>query len=188
MEVIAVVLGAGFTDAGLSEKFLDSITLLDYAFDNYSIETIQEGNSVLQEIKVSGATEETQNLTVLVKEDIQILVENGTNLNDLQPEIVLDNLKAPISAGSTVGTITYTFDGKTYSSELIAQDDVMPSKFLPILLRILLILVTLCLIFLLLKSGRSNKKEHRYSKDKSSKKKKKGGRYRYTTISNFKID
>ena len=47
MEVISVVLGADFTKEGLSEKFLDSIALLDYAFDHYAIEILQEKNSVL---------------------------------------------------------------------------------------------------------------------------------------------
>lgn len=193
MEVIAVVLGAGFTKEGLSEKFLDSITLLDYAFDNYSIKTIQEKNNVLQEVKVSGATKETENLKIAVKDDIQILVENNKNFEELQPEIILDKLNAPITIGTTVGTVTYTFDGKSYSSELVAKDDVIPSKFLPMLLHISLIIVTLYMIYLLLKSDKGNKKKEFTAKNrnknskskKSNKRRKKGGKYRYTVMNNL---
>lgn len=195
MEVISVVLGAGFTKSGLSEKFLDSITLLDYAFDNYSIKTLQKKDNIVQEVKVSGATKETKNLKVAVKDDIKILTEADTNSDELQPEIELDKLKAPISAGSTVGKITYTFENKVYSSDLIATDTVVASNFLPILLRICLIFITLYLLYLLLKPGskkknkskRNNSKGHKsnglkYSKSKRSKK---GGNYRYTTLSNL---
>lgn len=160
MEVIAVVLGAGFTDEGLSEKFLDSITLLDYAFDNYAVKTVQEKGSVLQEVNVSGATKETENLKVEIKDDIEIFVENTVDIEDLEPEVSLNKLTAPISAGTTIGTIAYKIDDITYSSELIAQSDVMPSKFLPTLLHISLILVTLYLIYLFLKSDKKRKKQN----------------------------
>ena len=73
MEVISVVLGAEFTKEGLSEKFLDTITLLDYAFEHYSIKTLQEKNTVLQEVEVASATKETKNLKVLIKDNIETL-------------------------------------------------------------------------------------------------------------------
>lgn len=190
MEVIAVVLGAGFTKDGLSEKFLDSITLLNYAFDNYSIKTLQEKNSILKEVEISGATKETKNLKVLVKDDIKILTNNNINSEDLQPEISLDQLKAPISAGSVIGKITYSFNGETYSSDLIAEDEVLSSDMLPILLRVSLIIITLYLLYLLLKP-KNNKTRQHYTKNNKKTKSKKfkhgkhGGNYRYTSINNF---
>lgn len=189
MEVISVVLGANFTKDGLSEKFLDSITLLNYAFDNYAVQTLQEKDSILKEVEVRSATKETKNLKVLVKDDIETLVEKNANNETLTPEISIDKLKAPISSGSTVGTITYTIDGKTYSSELIAGDNVLSSNTLSLLLRIGLILVTLYLLFTLLKprknaklQSRSSKNSKQYSHKKS---KKVGGKHLCTLINNF---
>lgn len=189
MEVISVVLGANFTKEGLSEKSLDSITLLNYAFDHYAIQTLQEKNSVLQEVEVSSATKETKNLKVLVKDNIETLVEKNANIQTLNPEISIDKLKAPISAGSTVGTITYTIDGKTYSSDLIAGDNVLPSNTLSLLLRICLIIVTLYLLFTLLKPkkntktrGRSYKNTKAYNHKKS---KKANGKHLCTLINNY---
>lgn len=178
MEVIGVVLGADFTKEGLSEKFLDSITLLNYAFDHYTIQTLQEKNNVLQEVEVPSATKETRNLKVLVKDNIETLVEKGASSGTtLNPEISIDKLKAPISASSKVGTITYTIDGKSYSSDLIAGDNVLPSNTLSLLLRIGLIMVTLYLLFTLLKPkknrksrGRSLKNSKTYHKHKKSRK------------------
>lgn len=189
MEVIAVVLGADFTKEGLSEKFLDSITLLNYAFDNYAIQTLQEKNSVLREVEVAGATKETQNLKVLVKDNIEALMNKNTAIENLEPEISLDKLKAPISAGSTVGTITYTLNEKSYSADLIAQDNVLPSNTLSLLLRIGLIFVTLYLLYTLLVPRKKNKMRGRSSKNskvhKTSRHQKTGGKHLCTLINNF---
>lgn len=189
MEVISVVLGAEFTKEGLSEKFLDTITLLDYAFEHYSIKTLQEKNTVLQEVEVASATKETKNLKVLIKDNIETLVNKDENLQTLNPEIAIDKLKAPISIGSKVGTITYTIDGKTYSSDLIAGDTVLPSNTLSLLLRISLIIVTLYLLFTLLKSKNKPRNRGRTSKNskpyKHRKSKKSSGKHLYTLINNF---
>lgn len=169
MEVIAVVLGAEFTKDGLSEKFLDSTSLLDYAFENYSIKTLKEKDSIIQEVEVAGATRETKNLKVAVKDNIQVLVESPADVTKLEPEITIDNLKAPISAGTTVGKVSYTYEGETYTSELIAKNDVYPSDFLPLLLRIALIFVTLYLLYTLLKPNKKKtKKSSSYGNYKSS--------------------
>ena len=189
MEVISVVLGANFTKEGLSEKSLDSITLLDYAFDHYAIQTLQEKNSVLQEVEVNSATKETKNLKVLVKDNIETLVEKDSSTETLNPKITIDKLTAPISSGSKVGTITYTIDGKSYSSDLIAESSVLPSNTLSLLLRIGLIIVTLYLLFTLLKpkrntrpGGRSYKNSKAYKHKKS---KRASGKHLCTLMNNF---
>jgi len=189
MEVISVVLGADFTKEGLSEKFLDSITLLNYAFDHYAIQTLQEKNSVLQEVEVNGATKETKDLKVLVKDNIETLVEKNTSSKSLEPEISIDKLKAPISSGSKVGTITYTIEGKSYSSDLIAGSSVLPSNTLSLLLRIGLIIVTLYLLFTLLKPKKNTRSRNHSSKNSKSyrhkKSKKASGKHLCTLMSNF---
>lgn len=41
-EVILVVLGGESTNTGLSQRYLDCKTLFDYAFNNYSLKTLNE--------------------------------------------------------------------------------------------------------------------------------------------------
>lgn len=178
-EVILVVLGGESTNTGLSQRYLDCKTLFDYAFNNYSLKTLNEKNAVLKQITVRGATEETQNLNVLIKDKIEIFSENSADLSSLEPKITLDeNLMAPISANSAIGKITYNYDGQTYSSDLIAETQVLSSDFLPLLFRILLIFVVLYLLFLLLKNPKNKSK-------KTYKKKTKGGNYKFTQFSNY---
>lgn len=192
MEVIAVVLGGGTTKDGLSERNLDCITLFDYAFENYSMQTVQEKNNVLEEITVRGATSDTRKLNVLVKDDISILLSSEENAQNLEPEITYrDNLKAPISANEAIGKITYQVGDETYSSDLLAETSVIASGFLPTLLRILLIFVTLYLLYILLKPKNKNKKHGSgsYTKatKKSKKRKKKGGHFRCMQLNNFEL-
>ena len=164
-EVLLVVLGGKSTSKGLSERYLDCKTLFDYAFDNYSFKILNEKNSVLQQVTVYGATKETQNLNVLVKDDIKIFADK--------------KLKAPIATNGVVGKITYSYDGEEYSSDLIAETQVIASGFLPVLLRVMLIIIVLYLLFLLLKPSKKKKK-------KTYKKKSKGGNYKFTQFSNLK--
>ena len=192
MEVIVVILGGETTKDGLSERFLDCKTLFDYAFENYSVKTVHEKNSVLQQISIKGATSDTKNLNVLVKDEISILLESNKDVADLNPEITFsEDLKAPISENSVIGKITYQVDGTEYSSDLLAETSVIASGFLPILLRILLIFVTLYLLYLLLKpkkkKGKRKSSSKHLSKNKktSKKKNKKGGHFRDTRFRNL---
>lgn len=176
MEVIAVVLGGDSTKDGLSERYLDCKNLFNYAFNNYSLKTVQTEGSLLKQIVISGASSDTKDLNVLVKNNISILLNNEANIENLEPEIIFnENLKAPISANSVVGTISYTVDGVTYSSELIAGNEVIASDFMAILFRVLLIFVTLYLLYLLVKP--SNRRYHRKGK--------KGGNYKFTQLKNI---
>ena len=181
-EVILVVLGGESTNTGLSQRYLDCKTLFDYAFNNYSLKTLNEKNAVLKQITVRGATQETQNLNVLIKDKIEIFSDNSADLSSLEPEITLDeNLMAPISANSAIGKITYNYDGQTYSSDLIAETQVLSSDFLPLLFRILLIFLVLYLLFLLLKKPQNTNKKSK----KTYKRKSKGGNFKFTQFSNY---
>ena len=178
-EVILVVLGGESTNTGLSQRYLDCKTLFDYAFNDYSIKTLNEKNAVLKQITVHGATKETQNLNVLINDKIEIFAKNDVDLSSLKPEITLnENLKAPISANSAIGKITYNYDGQIYSSDLIAETQVLSSDFLPILFRVLLIFVVLYLLFLLLKNPKKTGR-------KPYNKKSNGGNYKFTHFNNL---
>ena len=108
LELIVVVLGGTSTKDGLSGRYLDCRNLFDYGFNNYKMETVNSRNSVLEKIPIRGGTSETKDLNVLVKDDISIFMSNNENIANIKPEIVYnDNLKAPVTAGSVVGNITY---------------------------------------------------------------------------------
>ena len=164
-ELLVVVLGAGQTDSWESERYLDCISLFDYGFESYTSQTLTEENEVLQQIKIAGATSETKNPDVLIQDQLKALVPSETSLENIEPTITLqENLKAPLSKGTTVGKITYHIDGIEYSSNLILGENVEKSSFWVLLFRILLIVFILYIIIRLLKSLDGKKKRKKYKR------------------------
>lgn len=185
VELIVVVLGGELTKDGISQRYLDCKNLFNYGFDN--MHTLQEKNSIVKQISIFGGTSDTKDLNLLVKDKISIFSDSKDDLENLEPEIILnDNLRAPIAANSVIGKITYTYEDETYSADLIAETDVIASDFLPIVFRVLLIFVTLYLLFLLLKpSNKNNGKLNKSSKKKSYYKKTKRGNFKFTQLNNY---
>ena len=147
LEFISVVLDAGFTDTGLSIRYLDTISLLDYGYDNFTLTKVKEANNVAQTIEIPKATKETKNLDLLIENDITVVNNKTTDINSISPKIELkENLIAPISKGDIIGTIKYTVDNIEYSSNLLAANDVEKSDISTILVVLGLILIIIALI------------------------------------------
>ena len=124
LSFISVILDGGTTDEGLSERYLDTIELFDYAYDNFTLTKIKDANNVVKTIEIENASKETKNLDLLIKDSITVINNKETDTNNILPEINLNSeLKAPISKGDTVGTIKYIVDDIEYTSDLLAGSD-----------------------------------------------------------------
>jgi len=149
LEFITVVLKSGITADGLSEKFLDTIKLFNFGYENYTLTKVKEKNDPVKTIEIENGSKDTKNLELLIEDQITVVNSLSTNMNNLLPTIKLNqNLLAPIEQGAVVGSITYTVDGTEYTSNLLAGANVEVAKnnsFLIILLGLIL-LVTAILI------------------------------------------
>ena len=138
MELITVILGAQTTPDGKSARYLDSINLFEYGFNNYKFEEVMSQNETVQEITIKNATKETKNLSLLIKDSISSTVPMNFNSENLDYSIELNkNISAPIAEGSTLGKISYNIDGVTYTSDLIASHNVEKFDFILLILHIL---------------------------------------------------
>lgn len=166
VEVIAVVLNGSNTENGLSSRFLDCKTLFNYAFSNYSALKICEENDVISAINISNATKNTKNLNLVASNSIHATVNNDSALQDIPKQITLkDKLKAPIAKGEVLGSVTYTVNDKTYSSNLVAESDVLVSNFVKYVFTYLfLFMILLILISLLKPKKRRRKKKYKNAK------------------------
>ena len=61
MELITVVLGSQTTEDGKSARYLDTINLFEYGFNNYKSQEIKTQNDTIEEITIKNATKETKN-------------------------------------------------------------------------------------------------------------------------------
>lgn len=162
LELICVVLSVGLYPNNLSAKFVDTKTLFDYGYNNYTIRKLREKNAIATEIEIGNGTKETRNLDLLISDDITVLVPQDDLETEFSPEIqISDNLLAPIAQGQVVGKIVYNIDGIEYSSDLIASHSVQKSGFLTLLVQILLIVLILFFLYKLLFENDTKKKYYR---------------------------
>lgn len=163
IEYICVVLGASITygnSGSISARYVDTINLFNYAFDNYSFRKLKFANTNIQTIEIENATKDTKNLDLLIANDIDIFVsiDNQDNSN-IEPEIILkEGLQAPIAKGDIVGTISYEVEGLRYTTDLIAGSDVEEFKQSYILLYVLVAIVILIIIILFIRYYNKKKK------------------------------
>lgn len=162
LELICVVLSAGIYPNNVSAKFVDTKSIFDYGYNNYTIKKLREKDAIATQIEIGNGTKETRNLDLLISDDLSALVTQDEFDTEFEPQIELqDNLFAPIAQGQVVGKITYTIDGIQYSSNLLASHSVEQSGFITIVIQIILVILILFLLYKLLFDSNSNKKSHR---------------------------
>lgn len=186
VELIVVLMGAEATETGLSGRYTDAINLFNYGFENYINKTVLNANTVIQELEIKNATKETKNLNIIAKNSISTLLPTNYDIANLQYTIELkENITAPIAKDSVLGKITYNIDGITYTSDLIANNDVIKSNTIIIIAQI-----TLAIIVLIILAKIISPKNHKKNKKKNNKKLKiKIKDYNdYNSIYKFKID
>lgn len=150
LQTIAVVLGSSLTENNRSARYEDSKTLYNYAYSNYSYIDIAKASDVLKTIDVKGGTKETKNLDLKLQDNITALVKNGFQ-EGIAPEITLnDNILAPISENTVLGKATYTVNGESYTTNLLASHNVEKDETLIFILRISLGIILLILFLILI--------------------------------------
>lgn len=158
LDFISVVLNSE-TD---TKRFSDSVKLFDYGYDNYTLTKVKEKNQLIETIEVENATKETMNLDLLVDEEITVINNKSITMDQIIPEITLnENISAPITAGTVLGTIKYKVDDIEYSANLIAKNDVIEKADYSIFLVIAGILLLLIGFTILNKRKKTSRQRRR---------------------------
>ena len=156
IEYIVVVLGAERTSDGLSGRNLDCITLFNYAFENYTVKQLHSEYETIQQISIINATKETRNLDVLIQNSIQIVTNKNDELSDITPTIEIDpTLRAPISKNTVIGKLSYTIDGITYSSNLLAGNTVEESQVMSQIILLSIAFIFILIAYCILRSNKN---------------------------------
>ncbi|MFV0440641.1 MAG: D-alanyl-D-alanine carboxypeptidase family protein [Lachnospirales bacterium] len=123
LSLITVVLGADSADIRTKE----TIKLMDYGFSNFKVESGEQVDKVISTLPIYKG--EVDTVDIYVKENVSTLVSK--NSGEITKEAyVIDNLKAPILAGSKVGEIVYK-QGDTVVNrvDLIVKEDVGKASY-----------------------------------------------------------
>lgn len=156
LELICVILHANQTENGSSSRYPDTLSLFEYGYSNYTLSTIASKGTIVCNISINNASSSTKNLDVILADDISAL----SNINASSPEYKIylnDNISAPISQNSVVGSITYSIDGINYTENLLAAHDVQKSYLSLYILIGSLGFILVLIIFLRLKMKKKNR-------------------------------
>lgn len=114
-----------------------------------------KSGDVIKNIEAKKATKETKNLNIVISDDITIMNNISTNVEEIEPEIILDeNIVAPIYKGQELGTIKYTVEGLEYNAKLLAENDVERSYLVEILMGSGAVFVVFCIVIIIVKKKR----------------------------------
>lgn len=155
IELVAIVMGESAKVKG--QKFLDTIEMFEYVFENYETQQVAKQNEKYETVTVNNATKETKKLDVLYNNSVNILRQKSDN-EEIEKNAEYTNLKAPIQKGDVVGRITYKLEGVEYIAELIAEENVQESKTLEKTLKILIMVTIIYIIYSLKKKQQKIRK------------------------------
>ena len=146
LELVGVILNS-------NNRFKDTRSLYNYGYTNFSIKNIVNEKDIITNVEVKNATKDTKNLNLLVSEDIPVLANNSDDLSKIEPQITLNSdIKAPIEDGQVLGKVSYSVNGITYSTDLIAANNVEKSNFVLYCLYGLGILILILIIYKIIKN------------------------------------
>lgn len=134
--LLSIVMGCDNED--LEEhaySYLDSKELFDFGIKNYKNLVVAAPDSVVHTAKVKHAKRNTE-LSLTVDTPIQALVSaKNKGFEGIEMKLKLpEKLYAPITKGTVLGTVTYTYRGtKIGTAKLVAANDVERSIFLYLL-------------------------------------------------------
>ncbi|HEY8418400.1 MAG TPA: D-alanyl-D-alanine carboxypeptidase family protein [Limnochordales bacterium] len=115
MRLIAVVLAS-------PDRYGDAVRLLEYGFDRFHMLTLASHGSVLARVRVPGGLAP---LEAVVDGDFRVVARDA-DINRLQVQVVLEDVRPPIAAGQVVGRLEVAgADGRRLQLvPLVAKDDV----------------------------------------------------------------
>ena len=143
--------------------------LFEFGFNKYNYQTIVNKCSLVSTSKIINGTPKTRDLKLIAKDDLYILVKQDYII-DVNRNIVMKKILAPIKKGDVVGYLECNVDGAKYSVDLIADNDVESSTFSNV---VLIIIGSAVVIFILysIKMRQIKKKRAKFRRKRNNKNK-----------------
>lgn len=111
LSLIAVIMKAPTTKI----RFAEAQKLLDYGFSNYEYKQLAKKGDVLKSVDVTKGVEE--NLNLIVKNDVGILLKKGQDKDVEQTVELNENISAPIQEEQKLGEIVFKLERKRNRKE-----------------------------------------------------------------------
>lgn len=130
MRLITVVMN----ENNIDNRTKDTIAMMDYGFNMYSLETIVKKDDALGNIKINLGDKEYEKIVSM--SDITILNNNQKDKRNVTYDVVTNSVDAPVKSGDVVGKINIYEDGNfKYSVDVTVSNDVKKANIFKVLLR-----------------------------------------------------
>ena len=130
MRLITVVMKEDNTD----NRTKDTIAMMDYGFNMYSLEKIVDKDDTLGNIKINLGKNEYEN--IVATDDITVLNNNQNDKRNVTYDIETDEITAPVKVGDEVGKINIYEDGSfKYSIPITVMNDVEKANIFTVFIR-----------------------------------------------------
>ncbi len=116
MRLISVVMG----EDSSANRSTDTVSLLNYGFNSYKLNTIVSKDKKLGKIKINKGKEEYANLKV--KNSVTELLNVNDKVKKYTLQTNIDNVTAPVKEGEKVGTLKIKYKNKTIKTADITVD------------------------------------------------------------------
>ncbi|MBQ2326151.1 MAG: D-alanyl-D-alanine carboxypeptidase [Clostridia bacterium] len=128
---ITIVLGAEKAEDGTIGSFTETIKLLDYAKGSFEIQPMINSSDPVTEAPVA-LGKDTDSVVLVPENGFTALLPIDFSTDDVEVTFkVNENIKAPIEKGQALGTATYSYNGKEYTTiNLVASEAVKRSTWL----------------------------------------------------------
>lgn len=105
------------------DVWIDTRTLLDYGFENFTPEMLLEKNTLVETYQVEG--EKNTKINLYARDNIYTMVNNNYDKSQIKAITSIDKITLPVEKGSSLGTVAYYFeDHKLGETDLISATDI----------------------------------------------------------------
>ena len=130
MRLITVVMNEENTD----NRTKDTIAMMDYGFNMYSLDNVIKKDDVLGNIKINLGKKEYMDIVSM--SDVTVLNNNQSDKRNVTYDIMTNDINAPVKVGDVVGKINIYEDGNyKYSVDITVSNDVDKANIFMIFLR-----------------------------------------------------
>lgn len=128
LRLIAIVLG----EKDSKVRNAETVSLLDYGFNNVKLKKIVNKGSVVKKIEVNKANKDIIN--VKLKNNLNVVENSGINNKKYKFNVKVNDIKLPIKKDSVVGKIEALYKNKVVSTgELIVDEDIEELSYFELL-------------------------------------------------------
>lgn len=125
LRLIAIVLG----EKDSKVRNTETMSLLDYGFNNVKLKRILDKGTVVKKVKVSKADKDV--IKIKLKNNLNVVENVDSNNKNYKFNIKIDDINIPLKKNTTVGKIEVLYKGKLVSTgELTVDENIEKSTYL----------------------------------------------------------